>query len=48
MVDALRCAVEVQHEMAGRNAGMSHDNRIEFRIGVNVGDIVVEDGACIL
>src|SRR6516165_798145 len=33
VVDALRCAVEVQHEMAGRNAGMSHDNRIEFRIG---------------
>ena len=44
MVDALRCAVEVQREMAGRNAGVPPDNRIEFRIGINVGDIVVEDG----
>jgi TolB-like protein len=44
VVDALRCAVEVQREMAGRNAGVPLDNRIEFRIGVNMGDIVVEDG----
>ena len=44
VVDALRCAVEVQREMAGRNAGVPPDNRIEFRIGINVGDIVVEDG----
>jgi class 3 adenylate cyclase len=44
VVDALRCAVEVQREMPGRNAGVAPDNRIEFRIGINVGDIVVEDG----
>jgi TolB-like protein len=44
VVDALRCAVEVQREMAGRNTGVLPDNRIEFRIGINVGDVVVEDG----
>jgi len=44
VVDALRCAVEVQREMTGRNTGVPPDNRIEFRIGINVGDIVVEDG----
>jgi TolB-like protein/Tfp pilus assembly protein PilF len=43
VVDALRCAVEVQRELAGRNTGVPFDNRIEFRIGINVGDIVVED-----
>jgi hypothetical protein len=43
VVDALRCAVEVQREMIGRNAGVSPDDRIEFRIGINVGDAVVED-----
>jgi len=40
----LRCAVDVQREMARRNTGVPPDNRIEFRIGINVGDIVVEDG----
>ena len=44
VVDALRCAVEVQHGMAERNADVPADNRIEFRIGINLGDIVVEDG----
>ena len=44
VVDALRCADEVQREMVGRNAGVPDDIRIEFRIGINVGDIVVEDG----
>jgi adenylate cyclase len=44
VVDALRCAVDVQREMTGRNTGVPSDNRIEFRIGINVGDIVVEDG----
>src|SRR5499433_1932731 len=44
VVDALRCAVDVQREMPGRNNGMPPDNRIEFRVGINVGDIVVEDG----
>ena len=44
VVDALRCAVDVQREMARRNTGVPPDYRIEFRIGINVGDIVVEDG----
>ena len=44
VVDALRCATEVQAQMAERNAMMPADNRIEFRIGINVGDVVVEDG----
>jgi adenylate cyclase len=44
VVDALRCAVEMQREMTGRNDGIPPDNRIEFRIGINMGDIVVEDG----
>jgi adenylate cyclase len=44
VVDGLRCAVEVQREMTGRNTGVPPDNRIELRIGINMGDIVVEDG----
>src|SRR5215475_10507192 len=36
VVDVLRCAVEVQREMIERDAGVSSDNRIEFRIGINV------------
>jgi len=44
VVDALRCAVEVQREMALRNVGVLQERRIEFRIGINVGDVVVEDG----
>jgi adenylate cyclase len=42
VVDALRCAVEVQREMARRNEGVAEDRRIAFRIGVHVGDIVAE------
>ena len=44
VVDALRCAAEVQAAMAESNAPTPPDQRIEFRIGINVGDIVVEDG----
>jgi adenylate cyclase len=44
VVDALRCATEVQAGMVQRNATVPADKRIEFRIGINVGDIVVEDG----
>src|SRR5215813_13157345 len=44
VVDALRCAAEVQAGMAERNAVAPADKRIEFRIGINVGDVVVEDG----
>jgi len=44
LVDALRCAVEVQSEMTGHNTGVPPNKRIELRIGINVGDIVVEGG----
>jgi adenylate cyclase len=44
VVDALRCATEVQAGMTDRNATVPTDKRIEFRIGINMGDIVVEDG----
>jgi adenylate cyclase len=43
-VAALRCAIEVQRAMAERNASEAEDRRIEFRMGVHQGDIVVEDG----
>src|SRR5256886_8719829 len=42
VVDALRCATEVQQSMALRNSGVAEPERIEFRIGVHQGDIVVE------
>src|SRR5258707_2849742 len=41
-VDATRCAVEIQRAMAGRNAAIPEDRRIEFRIGINVGEIIIE------
>jgi adenylate cyclase len=44
VVDALRCAVEVQRELADRGGAGSADRRIELRIGIHQGDIVVEDG----
>ena len=44
VVDALRCAAEVQGEVAESNAPLPPDGRIEFRIGIHQGDIVVEDG----
>src|SRR6516162_1328924 len=40
VVDAVRCAVDVQREMALRNADVPADRRIEFRIGINLGDII--------
>jgi TolB-like protein/class 3 adenylate cyclase len=43
VVDAVRCAVEVQREMAERNADVPSDRRIEFRMGINLGDIM-KDG----
>jgi TolB-like protein/class 3 adenylate cyclase len=42
VVDAVRCAVEVQQAMAGRYTGVEADNRIELRIGINLGDVIVE------
>jgi adenylate cyclase len=44
VVDAVRCAVEVQREMAERNADVPVERRIEFRIGINLGDVIVEGG----
>jgi TolB-like protein/class 3 adenylate cyclase len=44
VVDAVRCAVEVQRAMADRNADVPADKRIEFRLGIHQGDIIVEDG----
>ena len=42
VVDAVRCAVDVQRDMASRNAGVATDKRIDFRIGIHQGDIIVE------
>ena len=42
VVNAVRCAVEVQTAMADRTAGMAEDRRIAFRVGINIGDIIVE------
>jgi adenylate cyclase len=44
VVDALRCAAEMQAALAESNTPLPPDSRIDFRIGINVGDIVVEDG----
>jgi adenylate cyclase len=44
VVDAVRCAVEVQRAMAEHNATVPTERRIEFRIGIHQGDIIVEDG----
>ncbi len=43
VVDAVRCAVDIQRGMAARNADVPVDGRIEFRIGINVGDIISDD-----
>ncbi len=42
VVDAVRCAIEVQNGTVERNAGVAKDRRIEFRIGVHLGDVVEE------
>jgi adenylate cyclase len=42
VVDAVNCAVEIQRELAERNDELPDDNRMQFRIGVNIGDIVEE------
>jgi TolB-like protein/cytochrome c-type biogenesis protein CcmH/NrfG len=41
VVDAVRCAVEIQREMIERNAGYAEDRRTVFRIGINLGDVIV-------
>src|SRR5271165_1850129 len=40
VVDAVRCAIEVQNGLIERNAGVPEDRRIEFRVGIHVGDVV--------
>jgi adenylate cyclase len=47
VVDAVRCAVEIQKELQARNSDLPENRRMEFRIGVNLGD-VIEDGEQIL
>ena len=42
VVDAVRCAVEVQRQMVERNAETPEDKRIEFRMGINVGDVIID------
>jgi TolB-like protein/class 3 adenylate cyclase len=42
VVDAVRCAVEVQHTMPERNTDVTPNDRIELRIGINLGDVIVE------
>jgi TolB-like protein/class 3 adenylate cyclase len=44
VVDAVQCAVEIQRELAERNAELPAENKMAFRIGVNLGDVVEEDG----
>jgi adenylate cyclase len=44
VVDALRCAIEIQRGMLERNADIPQERRIEFRVGINVGDIIIDGG----
>ena len=41
-VDAVRCAIAMQEGMAARNASVALERRIEFRIGINVGDVLAQ------
>ena len=43
VVDAVQCAVEMQAGMAQRNAGVPAERRIEFRIGINLGDVIIDE-----
>ena len=44
VVDAVNCAVEIQRELSERNAELSYNRKMEFRIGVNLGDVIEEEG----
>lgn len=44
VVDAVNCAVEIQRELAERNAELAENRKMAFRIGVNLGDVIEEDG----
>jgi adenylate cyclase len=43
-VDGVRCGVEIQRAMAERNAAIPEDRQVAFRIGINVGDIIIDEG----
>ena len=43
IVEAIRCAVEIQHEISDRNEAVPDDRRMQFRIGVNLGDVIAEE-----
>ena len=44
VADAVQCAIEIQTRMARRNSDLPENQRIEFRVGINLGDIILEDG----
>src|SRR5215207_7666378 len=44
VVDAVRCTLDVQREMIERNRSLAADRQIQFRIGVNLGDVIVDGG----
>src|SRR5271155_3141086 len=44
VVDSVRCAVEIQREMVDRNADVPTERRIAFRIGINLGDVIIDEG----
>jgi adenylate cyclase len=43
-VDAVRCATDIQHAMSEHNSGIPEQRRIEFRMGINIGDIIIDEG----
>src|SRR5262245_39145239 len=45
VVEAIRCAVEIQNEIAARNAAVPEDGRMQYRIGVNLGDVIAEESS---
>ena len=44
VVDAVNCAVEIQRDLAGRNTELPKTRKMEFRIGINLGDVIEEEG----
>jgi len=44
VVDAVNCAVEIQRDLTERNAELPDERKMEFRIGVNLGDVIEKDG----
>src|SRR6185295_6312517 len=42
VVDAVRCAVEIQHALKAKNAELPEQRRMQFRIGIHLGDVIVE------